>query len=273
MLKLFNTNKRDEDFKLFINRAIKAKDIFYIREISKSVAYDFVRKYHYLGDAKFFAVQSFGLFYKKTHELIGCAAYSLPQGTETLKSWFGLGNDTKNIYELSRLCVLPNLNGSNATSFLLSGSIKELNRQNNEVKQRLKKQNIEMMKDDYVCRGVITLACSERHVGSIYQVCNFKYYGLTKRATDFYSADGRVNPRGKIGSVQGVYLPRSRKHRYAYILDNTLEVLYEEQERPNTQQVFEVDCCNGTNIVYDDRYNKYYTCPRCCGKIKEIEVK
>ena len=40
-----------EEFK---NREIKAKQIFVIDEISKNEAYEFIRKYHYLGDAKFF---------------------------------------------------------------------------------------------------------------------------------------------------------------------------------------------------------------------------
>lgn len=48
----------DEDFNKFRNREIKAKQIFKIIEITKNVAYEFVRKYHYLGDAKFFCVQA-----------------------------------------------------------------------------------------------------------------------------------------------------------------------------------------------------------------------
>lgn len=38
----------------FKNRELKAKQIFVIQEISKNDAYDFVKQYHYLGDAKFF---------------------------------------------------------------------------------------------------------------------------------------------------------------------------------------------------------------------------
>lgn len=259
-----------QDFEHFKNRECKAKDIFYIKEISKPTSYEFVRKYHYLGDAKFFCVQAFGLFYRGNNELIGCATYSLPQGIATLKSWFSLTNQTKNIYELSRLCMLPQLNGTNATSFLLSGSIKELKKQNEEEKQRLKKQGIPFTSDDYKCRAIITLACSERHVGSIYQICNFKYYGLSDKKTDFYTEDGRVNPRGKTSSVYGVWLNRARKHRYAFILDKTLKVNYQEQPKPKTNETYVLDCCNGTNEVYDARFNRWYTCPRCTGKLERI---
>ena len=41
-----------EDIEKFKNREIKAKDIFIIGDITKPMAYEFVRKYHYLGDAK-----------------------------------------------------------------------------------------------------------------------------------------------------------------------------------------------------------------------------
>ena len=31
------------------------------------------------------------------------------------------------------------------------------------------------------------------------------------------------------------------------------------------------NCCNGTLVVYDKRYDKYYTCPRCVGKCEELK--
>ena len=260
------------DFEKFKNREVKAKSIFEIEEISKNVSYEFVRKYHYLKDAKFFCMKAYGLFYKKTHELVGCATYSCPQGISALKSWFSLDNDTKNIFELSRLCLLPMLNGTNATSFLLGGSLKALNRENNYVFEKFKREGKVVSVNDWVCRAVITLACSERHVGSIYQVCNFTYYGLTKKANDFYREDGKLNPRGKSGSMRGVYLPRARKHRYAYIFDDTLKCNYEVCERPTLGDTLTLDCCDGKGFVYDNRFNTFYTCPRCTGSLEKIEV-
>lgn len=240
------------DFKRFRNREVKANAIFEIREITKPTSYEFIRKYHYLGDAKFFCVQAFGLFHRSTNTLVGCATYSLPQGNVALKGWFGLDNSTKDIYELSRLCLLPQLNGSNATSYLLGGSIKQLKKQG-------------------VVRAVITLADSNRHVGSIYQVCNFKYYGLTNAKSDFYRYDGKVNPRGATKDVRGVWIPRTQKHRYCYTLDPTLTVLYPEQHyKPMKDDYLAVECCHGTGVVHDNRFGENYTCPYCCGKFELI---
>lgn len=233
----------------FKNREIKAKEIFTIKEISKTEAYDFVRLYHYLKDNKFFSVYAYGLFCEE--ELVGCATYSNPQGISSLKGWFGVENQDKSILELSRLCMLPSLNGTNATSYLLGNSMK-----------MLKQYNI---------RAVLTLADSNRHIGSIYQVCNFKYYGLTDKKTDFFCEDGRTNPRGATKDLHGVWLPRTRKHRYCYILDKELKVLYEEQPHPTVKGTIGNDCCYGNEFVYDDRFNEWWTCPRCCEKLEKVE--
>ncbi len=101
----------------FITREVKAKEIFTIKLIDKKVAYEFIRVYHYLGDAKFFAKYSFGLYHKETDELMGVTTFSNPQGNVALKGWFGLPNSDQTVLELSRLCVLPDLNGTNATSY------------------------------------------------------------------------------------------------------------------------------------------------------------
>lgn len=238
-----------EDFK---NHKVKAKSIFYISEIPKNTAYLFIKKYHYLGDAKFFAVQSFGLYCKETNQLLGVASFSLLQGTKPLLGWFGFNNQEKSIYELSRLAVIPQLNGTNATSFLLSNSIKILKKQGK-------------------VRAIITLADSSRHVGSIYQVCNFKYYGLTDKKSDFYTDDGRINPRGKVQNIRGVWILRTRKHRYCYLIDKSLVVKYKECPKPKADEVFKIECCNGTKKIYDKRFGVWYTCPFCTGALKLIE--
>lgn len=245
----------DEDFSNFKERKIRAKSIFKIVEISKIVAYEFVRKYHYLGDAQFFSSQSFGLIHKTSDTLVGVASFSPPQGNVTLKGWFGLKNDDKSVYELSRLCLLPTLNGTNASSYLLGGSIK-------------------ILKQQGVIRAIITLADSQRHVGSIYQVCNFKYYGLTDKKTDFYRAkDGAKNSRDGDGTkdVQGVWIPRSQKHRYCYLIDESLKVNYSECDRPTVDKLVVKECCGGTGLVHDKRYDVWYTCPICTGEIKRVE--
>lgn len=210
----------------FKERKAKAKDVFTIARITKNEAFEFVSKYHYLKDAKFFQVDGFGLFEKSSGNLVGVASYAQTQGIVALRSWFSLGNENTNIYELSRLCVLPSLNGTNATSYLLGNTLKILR------------------KEGYV-RAVTTLASSDRHVGSIYQVCNFTYYGLSDPKSDFFSVDGKCNARGKTADKAGVWLPRPRKHRYAYIFDKTLKCNYPEQDRPKLTDKTSVLCCGG----------------------------
>ena len=228
-------------------RKCKGKDIFLIMKISKTLAYDFVKQYHYLHEAKFFACYCFGLWLDG--ELVGVATFSNPQGNSALKGWFGLPNSDTTVLELSRLCLHPELNNTNASSYLLGNSIK-----------RLKKYGI---------RAVITLADSTRHVGSIYQICNFKYYGMTDYKCDFYRyPDGKKNVRGTTSDKRGVWVERSRKHRYAYIIDKSLTVLYQEQEQPTLKDTTTTSCCHGTNIVHDSRYDEYFTCPVCNPKLQ-----
>lgn len=240
----------DDDIEKFKNREAKGNQIFTIRNIDKKIAFEFIRKYHYLKDAKFFAKYAYGLFIGD--ELVGCTTFSNPQGISSMKSWFGLDNSNQSVLELSRLCMLPKLNGTNATSYLLGNSMK-----------MLKHLNV---------KAVISLADGSRHKGSIYQICNFKYYGLTDKKTDFFCADGRTNPRGKTADVDGVWLPRTQKHRYCFLIDKTLTVLLSECDKPNTTEATQENtCCNGTHEVFDNRFNKTYSCPKCTDKIELIK--
>lgn len=245
---------QETDLQAFKSRTIKANAIFAIREVDKHTCYEFVRRHHYLGNAKFFCVYGYGMYYRDkygTEEMVGCATFSNPQGISSLKGWFGLSNSSLDILELSRLCVLPCLNHTNATSFLLGNAL------------RLLKQ--------HGIRAVITLADSSRHVGSIYQVCNFKYYGLTDKKTDFYTFDGYKNPRGATKDVRGVWVNRPQKHRYAYLLDKNINVLYPQQPYPPQDAQSATCCCNGTKKVYDNRFDEWYSCPVCCGYIRLYE--
>lgn len=119
--------KLSEAIESFRNREIKAKDAFDIRPIAKGEAYGFVAKYYYLGTAKFMSMYQYGMFLKGTDMLLGVATFAPPQGPSSLKGWFGItDNSATYVQELTRLCLLPELNGSNATSFLLSNSMKRL---------------------------------------------------------------------------------------------------------------------------------------------------
>lgn len=231
----------------FKNREIKAKEIFKIQEISKKTAYNFVKKYHYLGDAKFFSMYNYGLFLNNT--LVGTATYSLPQGIQASKGWCGFDNNDLRIQELHRLCLIPELNNTNAASFLLGNSLK-----------KLKKKGVKI---------VISLADSSKHVGSIYQVCNFKYYGLTAKKSDFYSENGTKNQRGQTKNKKGVWIQRTRKHRYAYLLDKNIKVNYKEEPYPKKGSTELIKCCNN-GVVHDDRFDMYYTCPICNPPLRKI---
>ena len=231
----------------FIAREVKANSIFTIKQIDKKVAYDFIRQHHYLGDARFFSKFSYGLHYTETNQLVGVATMTNPQGNVALKGWFGLENSDQTVMELSRLCVLPELNGTNATSYLLGNSIRCLKRQG--------------------VKALITLADDSRHAGSIYQVCNFKYYGLTDKKSDFFhcerNGEWKVNPRGATKDKQGVWINRTQKHRYAYIMEKDLKCLYGEQSYPKKTDTKQYDCCGGTKTVTDARFGKQYPCPKC----------
>lgn len=242
--------KLSEAIERFRNREIKAKDAFDIRPVAKGEAYGFVSEYHYLGKARFLSSYQYGLFPKGGDRLLGVAAYGPPGGISSLKGWFGVGNSEEGIVELTRLCLDPRLNGSNASSFLLSNSMRMLKA--------------------FGVRAVITLADSSRHVGSVYQNCNFKYYGLTDPKQDMYSPLGK-NVRGRSSLLHGVWLPRTRKHRYAYILDPSLKVLYPELPRPGKEDVLgDPECCRGLLVVHDGRFDEWFTCPKCTSRMVQL---
>ena len=226
----------------FKARQFKAAAKFSITRIDKVTAYNFIRKYHYLADAKFFATYCYAVMMGDV--MLGCATFSDQQGTMARKGWVGDEVPNAEIQELSRLCVLPCFNGTNLTSFLLGRSIRALKAT--------------------PVRVVTTLACATRHVGSIYQVCNFEYYGLTNKKSDFYGADGTLNARGTTKDKRGVWLPRDRKHRYAYKIDKTIEIKYSLCLRPTVDSVAPAStCCGGTYKVFDSRYEEYHPCPKC----------
>ena len=118
---------------------------------------------------------------------------------ETVVGAFGLErDDQKGIFELGRLVVDPSLNKTGITSFFLAHSM-----------------NLFRKKVDV--RAIITYADSSKHVGTVYQACNFKYYGLTDQKYDMY-IDGKIQERGAWkdadGNMKGEIKPRTRKHRY-----------------------------------------------------------
>lgn len=244
----------DKLLEQFKNREVKAKDIFEIRRVSKEDAIKIVADYHYLGTKKFMFTVGYGLYFKNDNildgydEMLGCATFGVVGGIVALKGWFSVDNShSTEFFELTRLVMLPKMNGCNATSFLLGNAIKDIKKNFKDI------------------RAIVTLADNSMHCGAIYQACNFKYFGLANKKTDFVPLGGNnLNPRGKTKDTHGVWIPRTQKHRYCYIIDKTLKINYEEQPFPKGNDMNEApNCCDGLHVVYDKRFNEYFTCPRC----------
>lgn len=247
-------NKLLEKFK---NRRVRAKEIFYIKEIDKKTAKEIVREYHYLGNKDFMYTVAYGLFSKSDDELLGSAIFGVVGGSLALKSWFGVDNSHSNEYlELTRLVMHPKLNGCNATSFLLGNSIKSIKKDYKDI------------------RAIISLADNSLHNGAIYQATNFKYFGLTNKKSDFIQ-EGHGYPPKRCGTTRdkhGVWLPRSQKHRYCFIIDDSVEIKFKEEKYPKGNGMnVKPTCCDGTHEIYDKRFNEWFTCPKCVGICEKLE--
>jgi hypothetical protein len=192
------------------------KDEYTISIIEKSEASSILLKYHYLKDISkgFKSGINVGLF--KKNVLVGVCIFTGFPVPELTKGMFGLErNDQEGFYELSRLCLLPDIQKMehNITSWFVSRSIK-------------------FLKKNYKARALLSYADSDFHGGTIYKACNFKYYGLSEPKCDFYieKPDGTFikHSRGKIKGIKGVWKPRSRKHRFVIVFDKKLKILWNE---------------------------------------------
>ena len=199
------------------------KSDFYIDRVGKDEIKELLYTHHYLKDESkdFKSGYNYGLFKRPEWEcplnIGGCLGACIFTGLpvpEIAVGAFGLERDKQDgLYELSRLCIHPDIQKEeyNITSWFVSKCIKRF-------------------KKDANVRAVLSYADSSRHDGIIYRACNFKYYGLTDKKSDFYYADGTKHSRGSIKGVDGEWRERTRKHRYLMIFDKKLEVLWEEQK-------------------------------------------
>ena len=127
---------------------------------------------------------------------------------------FGLErNQQDGIYELSRLCIHPDIQKEeyNITSWFLSRCIRRFRK-------------------DATVRAILSYADADHHNGTIYRACNFQYYGLTDPKKDFYYADGTKHSRGSIRGADGEWRDRSRKHRYLMVFEKGLEPLWKQEK-------------------------------------------
>lgn len=191
------------------------KSDFYIDKVSKEEIKDILYTHHYLKDESkdFKSGFNYGLFKSSVSDILrvgGCLGACVFTGIpvpEIAVGAFGLErHEQEGIYELSRLCIEPNIQQEeyNITSWFVSRCIRKFRK-------------------DTTVRAILSYADSSHHSGTIYRACNFKYYGLTTPKKDFYYSDGTKHSRGSVKGYEGEWRDRSRKHRYLMIFDKELK--------------------------------------------------
>lgn len=137
---------------------------------------------------------AFGLFLDG--KLIGVVTYGVPASRPLCIGLAGKENADK-VKELNRLCILPQYNGKNFASFLVSHSLKLLP------------------------SGTFVVSYADTawsHVGYIYQATNFLYTGMSAKRTDTYQPGG-AHPRAYDKNNHSMLMQtRSQKHRYVYLV-------------------------------------------------------
>lgn len=202
------------------------KSQYYIERVTKKELEPLLLTYHYLKDESktYKSGFNYGLFKHPGWEcplniggcLGACVFTGLPV-PEIAVGAFGLErNQQQGIYELSRLCIHPDIQKEeyNITSWFLSRCIRRFRK-------------------DATVRAILSYADADHHTGVIYRACNFQYYGLTDPKKDFYYADGTKHSRGSIRGADGEWRDRSRKHRYLMVFEKGLKPLWKEQKYGN----------------------------------------
>jgi len=200
------------------------KSDFYIDRVTKKELEPLLLTYHYLKDESktYKSGFNYGLFRSSVSDVLrvgGCLGACIFTGLpvpEIAVGAFGLErNQQEGIYELSRLCIHPDIQKEeyNITSWFVSRCIRRFRK-------------------DACVRAILSYADNNHHSGIIYRACNFQYYGLTDRKKDFYYSDGTKHSRGKIKGSEGEWKERSRKHRYLMIFDKELKkrLTWEEEQ-------------------------------------------
>ena len=127
----------------------------------------FILGIHYAHTMPTSIMYRYGLYSKD--KLVGVVTYGRTAAPAPSVGMFGK-EEKHRVIELNRLVLLPEYNGGNYTSFLVSHSLKMLPHG----------------------LGVISYADvgGQGHTGGIYRACNFLYTGTTKPRTDAASVSG-----------------------------------------------------------------------------------
>ena len=194
---------------------------FNIKKINKKECKSILEEYHYLSKINkgFRSGYNFGLF--KSDRLVGVCIFHSPSVPETVKGGFGLKRyQQDSIFELGRLCILPIVTQKNILSWFVSRSIK-------------------LLRKETKVRAILSYADSNFHTGYIYQATNFNYYGLTDKKKDFWfeNEDGTFtkHQRGPVKGFKGEWRPRTQKHRYLLIYDQTLVCEWNKASYPKKE--------------------------------------
>ena len=204
------------------------KSDFYIDRVGKEEIKELLYTHHYLKDESkdFKSGFNYGLFRSSVSDILrvgeclgACIFTGLPV-PEIAVGAFGLQrNEQEGIYELSRLCIHPDLQKEehNITSWFVSRCIRRF-------------------KKDANPRAIISYADASKHSGIIYRASNFSYRGMTDPKKDFWikQPDGSFikHSRGPTKGIEGEWRERSRKHRYLMVFDKELKkrLTWEEQK-------------------------------------------
>jgi hypothetical protein len=210
------------------------KQDFYIDRVTKKELEPLLLTYHYLKDESktYKSGFNYGLFKHSEWEcplrigncLGACIFTGLPVPEIAVGAFRLQRHEQEGIYELSRLCIHPEVQKEeyNITSWFVSRCIRRFRK-------------------DARVRCILSYADANHHTGVIYRACNFTYYGLTDKKSDFWikQPDGSFikHSRGPIKGLEGEWRERSRKHRYLMIFDKELEkrLTWKEEKWYNNQ--------------------------------------
>ena len=191
---------------------------YFIKTITKAEASEILFSFHYLSSVSksFKSGYNYGLF--KNSVLVGVIIFTGLPVPELVKGMFGLERtNQEGFFELSRLCVHPDIQilEHNIASWFVARATRLL--------RRVTK-----------VRAILSYADSAYHVGTVYQACNFLYYGLTAKKSDFWfkQKDGsyKKHARGSVKGKSGEWRPRTRKHRYLLVFDKSLKVRWKRED-------------------------------------------
>lgn len=164
-----------------------------IKQISYSECKPFILNIHYA--RRMPCIQfAYGMFIDQ--QIKGIVTYGQPASPSLCKGVAGEEN-RKSVIELNRLVLMPELNGGNFASQLVSRSLKMLP------------------------KGLFVVSYADwggwGHVGYIYQATNWLYTGLTKPRTDKYSSSGHSRHYAENETRRQI---RTAKYRYIYLTGN-----------------------------------------------------